>query len=89
MKISWDPNTPSPEGYRIFRRAEGQVYDYSAPIWQGPVTSAVIQGTTIGEAHYYVVRAYDGGLESVDSDEVSFTATIVPTPAIIHIGVKK
>ena len=39
--------------------------------------------------HYYVVRAYDGDLDSEDSDEVSYTMTIVPVPEITHIGEKK
>jgi hypothetical protein len=88
VKISWDPNDPAPEGYRIFQRSEGEAYDYSAPAWEGPQTSAVINCPAFGVTHYYVVRAYEGALESIDSDEVSFTMTTVPVPAITHIGEK-
>ena len=89
VKISWDPNDPAPEGYRVYRRIEGQAYDYSAPVWEGPETAAVIDGPDFGITHYYVVRAYDGDLESIDSDEVSFTIKSVTAPAIIHIGAKR
>ena len=89
VRISWDPNDPAPEGYRVFRRGAGQSYDYSAPAWQGPESPATIDAPPFGVTHYYVVRAYDGDLESIDSDEVSYTMTIVPAPEITHIGEKK
>ena len=89
VRISWDPNDPAPEGYRVFQRGAGQSYDYSAPAWQGPESPATIDAPPFGVAHYYVVRAYDGDLESEDSEEVFYTMTPVPAPAIIHIGEKK
>jgi hypothetical protein len=32
VTLAWDPNSPDPDGYRLFRRVEGQAYDYAAPI---------------------------------------------------------
>ena len=89
VRVCWDPNDPAPEGYRVYQRIAEQAYDYSAPVWQGPETSAVINGPAFGVTHYYVVRAYEGDLESIDSNEVSFTMTTVPAPAITYIGEKQ
>jgi hypothetical protein len=86
VNVSWDPNDPTPEGYRVFIRLEGEAYDYTQPAWQGTETNAVMDGPLFGQTHYYVVRAYDGNLESVDSNEVSYTNTSVSIPKITHIG---
>ena len=76
-KLSWDHNDPLPEGYRIYQRKDGQEYDYSNPVWTGTNNSAVVYNLVYDTTYYFVVRAYDGTLESVDSDEVTFMA---PTP---------
>ena len=78
-KISWDHNDPLPEGYRVYQRKSGQAYDYSSPVWTGANNSGVVYNLEYDTTYYFVVRAYEGTLESVDSDEVSF---MVPTPAI-------
>jgi hypothetical protein len=74
VTLEWDPNDPAPEGYRLFRRVDGEAYDYSAPL--GTVTGTRYEDDTIlaGETYYYVVRAYEGDNESGDSNEVSYTA---------------
>lgn len=58
-------------GYRIFFREVDQLYDYSAPCWEGSETTCTIElpeGTTAG---YFVVRAFDKtNHESVDSNEI-------------------
>ena len=86
VRVSWDANDPAPEGYRVFIRFEDDAYDYTQPAWQGAKTNAVLDGPLFGQTHYYVVRAYDGNLESVDSNEVSYTNTSVSIPKITHIG---
>ena len=77
-KISWDHNDPLPEGYRVYQRKSGQAYNYSSPVWSGANNSGVVYNLEYDTTYYFVVRAYEGTLESVDSDEVSFKA---PTPA--------
>jgi hypothetical protein len=86
VMLCWDPNNPAPEGYRVFIRLEGDAYDYTQPAWQGAENNVVLGGPLFGQTHYYVVRAYDGNLESVDSNEVSYTNTSVSIPKITHIG---
>ena len=89
VRVSWDANDPAPEGYRVFIRLEGDAYDYTQPDWQGAETNVILDGPLFGQTHYYVVRAYDGNLESVDSNEVSYTNLRVSTPVITQIGKKQ
>ena len=79
VTLKWDANDPAPEGYKIFARAEGQAnYDYSAPAWSGPETTATIE-LTEGVLYYMVVRAFEGVLESPNSEEVNYA---MPTEGI-------
>lgn len=82
VTLAWDPNDPAPEGYRIFSRATDGNYDYASPAWQGSETTGIVSGLTEGETRAYVVRAYEGALESADSNEVVYTT---PLPAVTII----
>ncbi|WP_419658192.1 fibronectin type III domain protein [Desulfosarcina variabilis str. Montpellier] len=73
VSIQWDANTPSPEGYKVFSRLDNLEYDYENPTWQGSSNSCVINNLESGSTYCFVVRAYDGSLESIDSDEVTVT----------------
>jgi len=75
VTISWAPNDPTPEGYRIFQRAEGEAYDYSQPCWTGSDTQGTVYNLDWDTTYYFVVRAYEGDLESADSEEVSYSTT--------------
>ena len=82
VTLQWDANQPAPEGYRVFTRQEGQNYDYNHPIWEDNATTCTLIGLVDGVTYYFVVRAYDGELESADSQEVSYTpALVVPNQA--------
>lgn len=89
VTLAWDPNDPTPEGYRIFDRPEGGAYDYSIPAWQGPETTATVE--VLGEAmksmkYYFVVRAYEGNLESADSIEVEYTVDRTPPEKVTSLS---
>ncbi len=73
VTLEWDPVTPTPEGYKLFQRLESQSYDYNAPIYTGDATTYTVTGLEPGQVYYFVVRAFDNGCESDDSNEVSFT----------------
>jgi hypothetical protein len=77
VTLAWDANDPEPEGYRVFVRESGAGYDYANPIWdsinKAQTTTCTLIGLTEGTTYYFVVRAYDGDLESADSEEVSYT----------------
>lgn len=79
VSLRWDANVPAPEGYRVFAREAGGSYDYDHPIWEKSLTTCTLTGLTEGVTYFFVVRAYEGDLESVDSDEVSYTPPLVDT----------
>jgi len=86
LELAWDPNPESEQelvaGYRIFLRTSSQpTYDYENPVAEvsGRVTTTheftlpdVAEGQL--ETFYSVIRAFSfGGVESADSNEVSYT----------------
>jgi hypothetical protein len=77
VTLSWDPNSPTPAGYRVYQRLEGGTYNYSAPAWpldnqNHTETTCTITGLEEGQTYYFVVRAYVGADESGDSNEVAY-----------------
>lgn len=72
VTLRWDANNPAPEGYRVFARRGDQFYDYSRPAWEGTATTCTIDNLEDLTEYYFVVRAYDGYLESIDSEEVRY-----------------
>jgi hypothetical protein len=84
--LAWDPNDPTPDGYRIYQRTGGQAYDYSQPVWTGSGTTGTVYNLDYDTTYYFVVRAYTGGQESADSNEVTFLASS-PAPATYTIAV--
>lgn len=82
VTLRWDANVPAPEGYRVFVREGAQSYDYEKPIWENNLTTCTLSGLNEGVTYHFVVRAYDGILESADSEEVDYTpAAVVPNQA--------
>ena len=86
VTLRWDANVPAPEGYRVFAREGSQSYDYNNPLrtilTTENITECTLIGLTEGTTYHFVVRAFDGDLESADSEEVSYTpAAVVPNQA--------
>lgn len=73
VSLQWDANDSSPEGYRIFVREDSQAYNYNDPIWQGNATTCTLMGFVEGVTYHFVARAFEGELESADSEEVIYT----------------
>ncbi len=72
VTLAWDPNDPTPDGYRIYKRIEGESYDYSQPCWTGSGNSGTVYNLDWDTTYFFVVRAYVGATESADSAEVSY-----------------
>jgi chitinase len=82
VTLRWDANVPEPEGYRVFAREGSQSYNYAHPIWENNLATCTLTGLTEGITYHFVVRAFDGDLESADSEEVDYTPlAVVPNQA--------
>lgn len=78
VTLQWDPNDSSPEGYKLFRRQTGESYNYNAPTWTGTQTSCTFDDLQDGVTYFFIVRAYEGDVQSADSNEVSYTSAALP-----------
>ncbi len=74
IQLQWDASASNPDGYRVFHRVAGNSYDYDNPSWEGSKTTCSITGLSKTIDHYFVVRAYDGSLESHNSNEAQYEA---------------
>ena len=89
VTFQWDANSPNPDGYILYKRAEGQSYDYNDGIDVGNVTIYELSDSLLEEnvRYYFVVRAYVGSDKSGDSNEVTYIATDIPTFRILNVDV--
>lgn len=79
VTLGWDPSPDvSVAGYRLYYGTASGVYAATNDV--GGATSGTAVGLTEGTTYFFVVTAYDAlGLESVPSNEVTFT---IPDPAL-------
>ncbi|WP_372678590.1 fibronectin type III domain-containing protein [Desulfosarcina sp.] len=75
--LRWDPNVPSPQGYRVFARKIDQAYDYTRPEWEGAAATCTLDNLQGQTEYYFIVRAYDGGMESADSAEAHYIPPVL------------
>jgi hypothetical protein len=81
VKISWDPNTPRPSGYRVYQCLQNRSFDFTKPVWSGSQTSATLKNLQDNTSYQFVVRAYNGKVEGPASDIVTFDAS-TPPPSV-------
>jgi len=86
VTLEWDPNIPTPDGYKIFMRIDGESYDYDNPVWTGTETSSIIENLADNQSYYFVVRAFDNGSESGDSNEVAHETGSSNQPPVANAG---
>lgn len=79
VTFAWDANSSSPDGYRLFMRTEGQPYNYNSPVWTGKATTCTVDQLE-NNAYYFVVRAYVGSNESLNSNEVEYKVVVNNAP---------
>jgi hypothetical protein len=89
VTLAWDPNDPTPGGYRVFLRSAGNAYNYDSPAWPQAGDDPQSTTCTIGSLdadtdYYFVVRAYVGEDVSGDSNEVTHhTEAEAPTTYVL------
>lgn len=89
VTFQWDPNSPSSDGYKLFKREDASVYNYEQPAWEGVDTTATLNVTgPDGEKtkYLFVVRAYKDTAESPDSNEVEYVVDRVPPMAVSDLS---
>jgi hypothetical protein len=75
ITLQWPANTPSPEGYRIYGRENGNAYNFDEPWWEGDYTFTQCTIDQLDEniTYYFVIRAFDmDNNESENSNEVVY-----------------
>jgi hypothetical protein len=80
VMLEWQPVTLSDiAGYRVFSRLEGEIYDFSAPSWEGSEASCVIDIPDAKLKYFFIVFSYDSEKRmSVGSNEVCYGCTLCP-----------
>jgi hypothetical protein len=78
VSLAWDPNDQIPEGYCVYQRKAGKSYNYNQPCWTGSTTNATVSNLSSDTTYYFVVRAYEGELQSANSEEVTYTTPPYP-----------
>jgi len=88
IKLEWDPNVPTPDGYLVYATTENVPFDYSSPAWEGTETECSL---TIPDnvAHIFCVRAFTGEAVSGDSNWVYFTSELQPDAIHVPSRVKR
>jgi hypothetical protein len=75
VTLAWDPDS-GVAGYRLHYGISSGSYAETKDV--GNTTTSTVSSLTAGQTYYFVVTAYDtDGLESLPSNEVSFTAAAV------------
>jgi hypothetical protein len=79
VTLAWNPSSgPNLAGYRVHKGTVSGTYTQTIDV--GNIATATISNLTAGVTYYFVVSAYNtAGVESARSNQVSFTATAVPS----------
>jgi hypothetical protein len=74
VTLAWNASAdPDIEGYRIYCRAENQLFESNDPVWDGNDTTCTIYYIEDNTTYYFVARAYNRfGVESGNSNEIQY-----------------
>jgi chitodextrinase len=73
ISLTWDANSPVPDGYRLYQRESGESYNDHNYTDVGPSTQCSVSGLSESTTYHFVIRAYMGSEESGDSNEATYT----------------
>jgi fibronectin type 3 domain-containing protein len=81
--LSWTASTDPGVSYNVYRSTASGVY--TTPVNTTPVSATSFIDTTVvvGTKYFYVVRATLGGVESVNSNEVSATIPLLAPGGLV------
>lgn len=84
VTLAWDANTESDlAGYRVYVGQESGKRTTS--LEAGKTTTITLENLTAGTTYYVAITAYNtSGLESLPSEEISFTAVNVQAPLVLE-----
>jgi hypothetical protein len=84
--LAWDPSPdPNVVGYAIYYGTNSGSYQTRIPL--GSQTNATVQISTNGATYYFVATAYTiDGVESLPSNEVSYTPSVTSSNQTITFG---
>jgi chitinase len=86
VTLAWDPCDPKPDGYRVYKRIQGQSYDFGKPAWSGTQSTSTVANLANDTRYFFVVRAYAGARESGNSNEVDLLTPKANQPPIAQAG---
>jgi len=86
VTLAWDPCDPKPDGYRIYKRVQGQSYDFTKPAWRGAQATGTVANLANDTRYFFVVRAYVDKRESGNSNEVDLLTPKSNQPPIAQAG---
>lgn len=94
VQLEWTPNTPNPDGYRLYQKDGGGAYDYANPVVlpstggasgdiPGNLTTAIVPDLGVdgrSTKYCWVLRAFIGQDDSGDSNEVCYNVDLRVPP---------
>jgi len=88
VTLAWDPSPDDRvSGYAIRHGLQSSNYNMRVDV--GNITQATITNLTSGITYFFVATAYTtDGLESLPSNEVSYTVPTGPPPKITYLGTR-
>ena len=86
VTLKWEYGDPTSsetaEGFRIYMAVSPNDFDYNMIAWQGTGYTTTLSGFTVGTTYQFVCRAYNGNLESANSNIVVYT---IPEPSQVVV----
>lgn len=83
ITLSWEESGDAVDGYKIFKKAAGQEYDYNSPVYQGAAKQCPIENLEYEVQYSFVARSYiisdSGTLDSDNSNEIIYSRS-TPEP---------
>jgi hypothetical protein len=81
VSLAWRSNDSAANGYRVYQRLAGESYNYNTPVWSNEgnandQNACTIDGLEDDRTYYFVIRSCEGNIESNDSNEVEFNASL-------------